>query len=268
MDARRETSPRRAGRWRALLVLGALLLVAGAPVSTAAQSSSSPDQVVSVILAQGIRPTSLFGSNLLTPVGATTSFVATDLPYAIVRVKDPSPDVSVTFDLTGPAGPAYRVQAAMPPHRGRPQDFDFAAPLYILGTDFEQQTGTWHLRVSVGAASSREVTFQWLPASPASLGPLRTAVDADPLNADLHWRYGAALALLGHVPEGVQELQAAIRLEARYALYHITLGRVYERDGRRGDAVREFEAALSLHGSYYDAVFSAWARAHLTRLKA
>lgn len=32
--------------------------------------------------------------------------------------------------------------------------------------------------------------------------------------------------------------------------------------------MREFEAALTIHGSFYDAVFGGWAQAHLNHLKA
>lgn len=245
-----------------------LCLSLGASGPGRAQAAAEPNQVESVILARGIRPASLFGSNLLTPVGATTTFVSTDLPYAIVRIKAPTPDVTVSFELISPSGPAYTIHATMPPHRVTPQDFDFAAPLYILGTDFERDTGNWRLRVSVNGALPQEATFQWLPGGPVDLSGLKAQVNADPLNADLRWRYGAALALFGRDQDSIRELQAAIRLDPHYALYHITLGRVYEREGRRAEAVREFEAVLSLRGSHYDAIFSGWARAHLTRLKA
>jgi predicted Zn-dependent protease len=120
---------------------------------------------------------------------------------------------------------------------------------------------------SIGSSEDR-VAFQWTQATVLELSRIKQALDDDPKKPDLHWRYGAALALFGHIREAVQELQDAIHLDSRYALYHITLGRIYERAGQHADAVREFQAALALRGSFYDAVFSGWAQAHLAQLQA
>lgn len=265
-------------RWNAiLLVVGGLLALGGAvPPSTGAQTSpASPgsaagqaNQVESVTLAKGIKSASVFGSGLLTPIEQATAFVSTDVPYAIVRIKALAPDTTVAVRLTDPTGSTYTVQAKIPKLRGNPKDFDLAAPLYILGTDFETHTGTWHLQVLINDNAASESTFQWQAATAADLAKIKDAVNQSPLTADLHWRYGAALALLGHPSEAVTELQNAIRLDPNYALYYITLGRVYQQQSRVGDATQQFQKALSVHGSLYDSVFESWARAGLVKLQA
>lgn len=261
----------------AVLAVGALTPT-GSPAQTSAPSPppspSGANQVVSVTLAKGIKSASLFGSGSVTPVDPTTVFVNTDLPYVVVKIQALASDTTVGLRLDDPTGVAYTVQAKIPPVRGHPKEFDFAGPLYILGTDFENTTGTWHVQIFVNGRPASDTAFQWnavtaLPTSQmsAALSNIRTLVNGDPTNADLHWRYGAALALFHQDQAAIQELQDAIRLDPHYALYHITLGRVYEKEGRTADAVREFQTAMALHGSYYDAVFSDWARAHLNKLQ-
>ena len=132
----------------------------------------------------------------------------------------------------------------------------------------EGRTGPWTLQVLFNGQAQNSTEFQWQLASPIALSKIRDQVNLSPQDPDLRWRYGAALALLHHEQEGIDELQNAIRLDRRYALYYITLGRVYERQGHPADAIRMFQTALSLHGSYYDAVYAGWAQAHLARLQA
>lgn len=257
-----------------LIAVAAVMLGAMAPLGSPAQTTPPPpvdvqaNQIASVTLARGVQADTMFGQGLVSPLGAATSFINTDLPYAIVRVENLGPDVTVSFDLTDPGGPAYTVEAKLPPHKGNPKQFDFAAPLYILGTDLETRLGTWRLQVKSIDGPAYTATFQWTQATALELSRIKQARDDDPAKPDLHWRYGAALALFGHTREAIDELQDAIHHDSRYALYHITLGRVYEREGQRADAVREFQAALGLHGSFYDAVFSGWAQAHLAQLQA
>ncbi len=263
-------------RWSTgILVAGAVLMLqARTPAIVAAQSSpgaapgQTPNQIESVTLAKGIKSASLFGSGTLTAVDPATTFVNSDLPYAIVRIKGLAPDTTVALRLSDPMGEAYMVQAKIPPHKGNPKTFDFAAPLYILGTDLESHTGTWHLQVLINNTPQNETAFQWQAATPADVDKIKAAVDASPLSADLHWRYGAALALVGRLSDAVTELQNAIRLDPQYALYYITLGRVYEAQHRVPDATAQFQKALTVHGSaYYDSVFQGWARADLSRLQ-
>ncbi len=261
---------------RALLLAAALAWGATMPPGSMAQApqpsppTSAPDQtaIESVTLARGVKTQNLFGSGLVTPVDPTTTFISTDLPYAVVRVKNLTPDTTVSLQLSDPTGPAYKLAAVVPHNiRGKPKQFDFAAPLYILGTDFESHVGTWHLQVTLNGQPQTTTAFVWTQASRLELPNIKALVDANPTEPDLHWRYGAALALFDHTAEAIQELQSAIRLDHRYALYHITLGRIYERQGRPADAIREFKTALELHGSTWDAIFSSWAQAHLTKLQ-
>ena len=176
-------------------------------------------------------------------------------------------NTTVGLRLDDRTGAAYTVQAKIPAHWGGLKTFDVAAPLYILGTHFESHTGTWHLKILINGVLARTAAFQWQPATPADLEQIKTAVDGSPLNPDLHWRYGAALALLGHPRQAVTELQNAIRLQPDYALYYITLGRIYQEEHRAPDATAQFQKALTIRGSYYDSVFARWARAGLAKLQ-
>ncbi len=227
-------------------------------------------QLGSVVLAHGVKQTSAFGQGDVTPVDPGTNFVTTDVPYAIVKVTSAPANTPVVLRLIDPSGVAYSVEARTPKRRDtKPwQSFQFAAPLYILGTDLESRTGTWHFQVLMNNQVQGDTAFQWQAASALTLGNIRSIVDTSPLQADLHWRYGAALALFNHDADAISQLKNAIQLDQKYALYHITLGRIYERQGRKADALNEFQAALGIHGSFYDAVFESWAQEHVNHLKA
>jgi hypothetical protein len=253
--------------------LAALVAVAVAgpgPAPALGQQPATGMQVGSVVLAHGVKQTNAFGQGDVTPLDPGTSFVTTDVPYAIVKVTSAPAETPVTFRLVDPTGVAYSVDVKTPKRRDtKPwESFQFAAPLYILGTDLESVTGTWHFQVVMNNQVMNDTAFQWQPASALTLGSIKQAVDAAPLHADLHWRYGAALALFNHDADAAAQLKNAIQLDQKYALYHISLGRLYEREGRKADAMNEFQAALNIHGSFYDAVFQGWAQTHLNRLKA
>ncbi len=263
-------------RYVAILAVGVgvvLALLGWAPQAPAATQSAPtqtlpPNQLASVVLAKGIKSTSLFGQGELTPVEPTTTFINTDLPYAVVKVKTLQSDTKVNIRVSAPTGPAFAIEVKAPQHKNNVwESFDFALPLFILGTDLETHTGTWKVEVLFNGQSQTTAAFELMPASPIQLSKIKGLVDQDPLSAELHWRYGAAFALLRHDQEAIREIQNAIQLDRNYALYYITLGRIYERAGRSADAVKMFQTALSVHGSYYDAVYSAWAQAHLVRLQ-
>jgi hypothetical protein len=278
----RQHSTQVVGRHVAILLVGAgvaLALQGSAPPAPAAAQSAPaqtmpptnlpPNQLASVVMAKGIKSSPLFGQGDVTPLEPTTTFFNTDLPVAVVKVKTLEVATVVTLRVSDPAGPAYTIEVKAPAHKDKPwESFDFVLPLYILGTDLEARTGTWTLQVLFNGRAVNTTAFQWMPSSPIQLGKIRDQLTVDPTNADLHWRYGAALVLLNHEKDGIAELQDAIRLDPKYALYYITLGRVYERNGRPADAIKMFQTALSQHGSYYDAVYSGWAQSHLARLQA
>ena len=259
--------------WIVLALQGAALPAAQAqstpppPPAPAAQAGAQ-NRLAGVVLARAVERNSLFGAGEVTPVDPTSSFFNTDLPYAVVKVKPLVNDTVVTFAVSDPTGPAFAIEVKAPRQKNGVWDvFDFTLPLYILGTDLESHTGTWTLDVAFDGRHQGTTAFQVQAGSPIALGRIKDRLDLAPLDADLHWRYGAALALLHHDAEAIQELKNAIKLDRNYALYYISLGRIYERQGRTDDAVRAFKTALSLHGSYYDAVYSGWARAHLARLQ-
>jgi len=252
----------------ALVAFGVMaLLPAGGQSQTPPAVSSN--QLASVVLAKGIKSASLFGQGELTPVDPTATFVNTDLPYAVFKFKNLHGETVVTLRVSDPAGPAFSIETKIPARRDSSpyETLDVGLPLYILGTDLETHTGTWTLQTLVNGQPANTSTFRWDSSSPIALGRIRDQVNMDPSQPDLHWRYGAALALLRHEREAEAELQNAIRLDQRYALYYISLGRLYERLGRQGDAIKMFKTALSQHGSSYDAVYSSWAQAHLARLQ-
>jgi hypothetical protein len=257
---------------RLLAGLAAIAAAAGAgpaaPPAGAQQNAGM--QIASVVLAHGVKSPNLFGGGDVTPIDPSTTFVNTDLPYALVKIKSIATGTPVTLRLMDPTGTAYSVQVNTPKHRtGKPwESFQFGAPLYILGTDLESSTGTWRFQVLMNNQVQSDTMFQWQQASALTLSAIRQAVDASPLQADLHWRYGAALGLFNQNDAAVAQLKNAIQLDAKYALFHITLGRIYEKEGRKNDAVSEFQTALGIHGSFYDAVFQGWAQEHLNRLRA
>jgi hypothetical protein len=256
-----------------LTAVGMLVaLTAAIPVSPPASAQPEPAgvQLASVVLAHGVKQTSAFGQGDVTPVDPGTAFINADLPYALIKVTSAPAGTPMTLRLVDPNGIAYSVDVSTPKRRDtKPwQSFQFAAPLYILGTDLEGITGMWHFQVLTNSQVQSDTPFQWQSATPLALSNIQDAVNASPTDADLHWRYGAALALFNHDADAVNQLQDAIRLNPKYALYHITLGRLYEREGKNAQATSEFQAALGIHGSFYDAVFQGWAHAHLNHLRA
>jgi hypothetical protein len=264
-------------RYRIAQVLTAVAVLVGVGVAgpgalppAMGQQSATPVQVGSVVLAHGVKTANVFGEGDVTPVDPSTSFVTTDVPYAIVKVTSAPANTPITLRLLDPAGVAYSVNAATPKRRDtKPwQSFQFAAPLYIVGTDLESRTGTWHFQVLMNDKVDNDTAFQWEPAAADTLLTIKHQVDAAPLQADLHWRYGAALALFNQDSAAISQLRNAIQLDSKYALYYITLGRIYEREGKKADAMNEFQTALGIHGSFYDPVFQGWAQEHLNHLKA
>jgi hypothetical protein len=254
----------------AAVLVGVAVAGPGMLPAARGQQTAAGIQVGSVVLAHGVKTANAFGEGDVTPIDPGTNFVETDVPYALVKVTSAPANTPITLRLLDPTGVAYSVNASTPKRRDtKPwQSFQFAAPLYILGTDLEARTGTWHFQVVMNNQVQNDTAFQWQPASAQSMLTIKHALDAAPLQADLHWRYGAALALFNQDPPAVSQLRNAIQLDPKYALYHITLGRLYEREGNKAAAMNEFQTALGIHGSFYDPVFQSWAQEHLNRLKA
>jgi hypothetical protein len=252
-----------------VVLIGAVAAGPGMLPPASGQQPAAGMRVASVVLARGVKQGNMFGEGDLTPIDPGTAFVTTDVPHAFVKVTSAPGDAPLTLRLIDPAGTGYGIDVRTPKRRdGKPwQSFQFVAPLFILGTDFESATGTWHFQVLMNNQVQNDTVFQWQPAQASTLLDIKHAIDASPLEADLHWRYGAALALFNQIEPAVRELDNAIRLDPKYALYHITLGRVYERGGKKAAAMNEFQAALGIHGSFYDPAFQIWAQEHLNRLK-
>jgi hypothetical protein len=226
------------------------------------------NQIASVTLAHAIASNRLFGPGNVKPIGPATSFISTDVPYAVVKINNVCPGAAIVVRLLDPTGATYEIQGAPPKnHNGQWKSFEFVVPMYILGTDLETHYGTWHVNVLVEGKMVQDVPFEWTQATVQSLAAIKTLVDNSPMTADLHWRYGAALAQLGREGDAEWELQNAIKLDPKYALYYITLGRIYELENRKAEAVHDFQQAMTIHGSYYDSVFSSWAQAELEKVQ-
>src|SRR5215469_2834002 len=204
-----------------IAVTAVVAVLVGGPSAfpAAGQQANTAIKVGSVVLAHGVKQTSVFGQGDVTPLNPGTSFVTTDVPYAIVKVTSAPADTPVTLRLLDPTGVAYSVDARTPKRKDtKPwQSFQFAAPLYILGTDLESRTGTWHFQVLMANQVQNDTAFQWQQASALTLGNIKQALDASPLEADLHWRYGAALAIFNHNADAIDQLKNAIQLDQKYA---------------------------------------------------
>jgi len=75
---------------------------------------------------------------------------------------------------------------------------------------------------------------------------LDSAIAIDPSNADEHKYTGLAQEKLGRADLAEEHLKTAIRLKPQGLGYHLALAEFYEPRGKIKQAIREFEAELSL----------------------
>jgi tetratricopeptide (TPR) repeat protein len=75
---------------------------------------------------------------------------------------------------------------------------------------------------------------------------LHEAIAVDTSNADEHKFAGLTLAKLGRSDLAEQHLKTAARLKPSATGYHMALAQFYEEQGRHKEAIREFEAELTL----------------------
>jgi tetratricopeptide (TPR) repeat protein len=71
------------------------------------------------------------------------------------------------------------------------------------------------------------------------------AVDAAPTSARASVNLGLALAALGDTERAIQQLRAALRLDAENVTAHFTLGTLLAHQGRHADAVEHFRVVIN-----------------------
>lgn len=75
----------------------------------------------------------------------------------------------------------------------------------------------------------------------------RRAVESEPRNYAPHNILGRVLVQTGHVDQGIQELEEAVRLAPRIASAHFSLAQAYQKAGKGAEAAREFAAFKKLN---------------------
>jgi tetratricopeptide (TPR) repeat protein len=75
----------------------------------------------------------------------------------------------------------------------------------------------------------------------------------NPLAWAAHCNLGIALARDGRIPEAIEHLQAALRIEPNSAEAHCSLGIVLARDGRMPEAMEHLQAALRIEPDFTEA---------------
>jgi len=67
-----------------------------------------------------------------------------------------------------------------------------------------------------------------------------------PRDADIRGDFGLALAMVGRLPEAIEQLREALRLNPNSAENHNNLGLTLLASGKARESIPEFEAALRL----------------------
>jgi len=70
---------------------------------------------------------------------------------------------------------------------------------------------------------------------------LNTALELDPLNAELYWDLGNARYRSGRFPEAEAAFRRVLQISPTFVSAHFELGRVLLEEGRLPDALREME---------------------------
>ena len=84
---------------------------------------------------------------------------------------------------------------------------------------------------------------------------MRRASELAPKDADIRNNLGLALARLGRIPEGIDELREALRLHPNNAAsVYANLGVLLLQSGKAQESIPQFEAALRLNPDFKAAV--------------
>ena len=119
--------------------------------------------------------------------------------------------------------------------RGRYQD---GIPIYL--ELLKDATRDWPLLYDIGFAHYQLNNLR------DAQSYFRAAIALDPSNADEHKFFGLTQAKLGNTDLAEHHLQTAITLKPQSPGYHLALAEFYEQQGKIDQAIREFEAELSL----------------------
>jgi tetratricopeptide (TPR) repeat protein len=95
-----------------------------------------------------------------------------------------------------------------------------------------------HVRLAYLALEAKDTT--------TALSEFDLAVQLRPQDAGLRYQYGFILAAAAKADEAVEQLTKAIELNPFYALPHYALAYVYEGQGKQADALREYQAFVTL----------------------
>jgi tetratricopeptide (TPR) repeat protein len=95
-----------------------------------------------------------------------------------------------------------------------------------------------HVRLGYMALEAKDTT--------TALSEFDLAVQLRPTDAGLRYQYGFILAAAAKGDEAIEQLTKAIELNPEYALPHYALAYVYEGLGKQADALREYQAFVTL----------------------
>jgi tetratricopeptide (TPR) repeat protein len=103
---------------------------------------------------------------------------------------------------------------------------------------------------------------------PEAIEHLEQALRIEPDYAEAHCNLGATLGLTGRLPEAIEHLERALRIRPDYAEAHCNLGNVFFQEGKVSDAIGHFEQALRSNPDYAEAQYNlGLALARLGRLQ-
>lgn len=134
---------------------------------------------------------------------------------------------------------------------------------YAIGIARVQQDDFPAARVAFGRALTENLGFYWAHARLAgtalaladtatALAELALAVDLEALDPVLRVFHGVVLYDAGLLSEAAGELEKALELDPYYAQPHYRLGRVYEAQGKKLDAIAQYRLFLA-HAARGDA---------------
>ncbi|HMJ65466.1 MAG TPA: tetratricopeptide repeat protein, partial [Candidatus Binatia bacterium] len=164
-------------------------------------------------------------------------------------------------------------------------DYEYAKPVFLpkgtkLGMRYTFDNSTNNVqnpnnppkRVTYGLNTTDEMAelwFQVLPRNPSEREALakdfyaylsRVLVEyynyslaRDPNDASAHTKLGRSLLYQGRIPEALQHLQAAVRINPEEDKAHYELGYIYLRQGKLVEAQQEFETVIRIRPDDYQA---------------
>jgi tetratricopeptide (TPR) repeat protein len=127
---------------------------------------------------------------------------------------------------------------------------------YAIGIARVQQDDFPAARVAFGRALTENLGFYWAHArlagtalaladTAAALAELALAVDLEALDPVLRMFHGVLLHHAGRLTDAARELEKALELDPYYAAPHYHLGRVYQAQGKKVEAIEHYRLYLA-----------------------